>query len=133
MTAAPDDLLTQPPAAQADPEAEDCAGPDPSLQLDVAMVLVQCHRDRSGDGIFRPDVSQRRLEEFAAVVARSLGRRIGGRYIPKRTPRDSIAERDAAVVAALGKGATTRQVMRDFRISRRLLYAILARTRPCAA
>jgi len=131
LTAAHNDLLTQPPVAQADPEAEDCAGPDPSLQLDVAMVLVQCHRDRSGDGIFRPDVSQRRLEEFAAVVARSLAPRIGGRYVPKRTERDRIAERDAAVMSAFD-GRNHREIMRSFRISRRLLYAILARNRRAA-
>ncbi len=125
MTDATDpDLLTPPMDEQtAEPPA------DATLQLDVAMVLVECHRDRRGDGVFRPDVSTRRLEEFAELVARRLAPRIGGRYVPRRCERDRIAERDAAVMAAFN-GRNHRQVMRDFQISRRLLYSILARSRP---
>ena len=121
MTDAPDpDLLTLEPA----PDSVD-APADATLQLDVAMVLVECQRDRRGDGVFRPDVSARRLEEFAALVARRLAPRIGGRYVPKR---DIRAARDSQVLAAF-KGANHQEVMREFKISRRLLYAILARGR----
>ena len=128
MTAAPEasDLLDMPAVAQDLPPH---LSPDPGLHFDVAMVLVECHRDRPHDGIFRRDLSPQAIQQFAAEIAARLAPRIGGRYICKRTERDRIAERDAAVVSALGNGATTRQVMRDFRISRRLLYAILARTR----
>jgi Mor family transcriptional regulator len=96
------------------------------------MVLVECHRDRPHDGIFRRDLSHQAIQQFAAELAARLAPRIGGRYIPKRTERDRIAERDAAVMAAFN-GINHRQVMRDFRISRRLLYAILARCRRRAA
>ena len=123
MTVATEDLLTD----QADAHAPSAAPADASLQLDVAMVLLDCHRDRRGDGIFRAGLSPDQLHQFAAVIAQRLAPRIGGRYVPRRTERDRIAERDAAVVAAYN-GLNRRQLMRDFGISRRLFYAILARS-----
>ena len=118
-----DDILAGLDLHPAPPQA---APVDASLQLDVTMVLLDCHRDRRGDGVFREDVSPDHLQRFAALVAQRLAPRIGGRYVPRRTERDRIAERDAAVVAAYN-GLNRRQVMRDFGISRRLFYAILAR------
>lgn len=96
-----------------------------SLCHDVTCVLIQCHRDRQGDGIFNERASAETLGQFAAVVARRLAPMIGGRYIPKR---DARAERDAAVWHAF-TGRNHQDVMRQFSISRRLLYSILSRRR----
>lgn len=108
-------------------QVDDLPMADPSLQLDVALVLAECHRERRAEGVFRDGLSRQHLDAFAALVARRLAPRIGGRYIPRRVERDRIAERDEQVARALAAGSTPRQVMRDFAISRRLLYAILAR------
>jgi Mor family transcriptional regulator len=96
-----------------------------SLCNDMTCILVECHRDRLGDGVFRSDASHADLTELAALLARRLAPRIGGRYIPKRDVR---AERDAAVWLAF-TGRNHKDVMREFDISRRLLYSILARRR----
>lgn len=125
--------MTGTSTAETDAEIDGGPAPDPSLQLDVAMVLVECHRDRWGDGVFREGLSRQHLEAFAAILARRLAPRIGGRYVPKRTERDRIAERDEQVAQALASGSTPRQVMREFSISRRLLYAIQARRRRAGA
>lgn len=94
-----------------------------SLCHDVTCVLIQCHRDRQGDGIFNERASAETLGQFAAVVARRLAPMIGGRYIPKR---DARAERDAAVWKAF-TGGNRDQIMRDFGISRALFYNIISR------
>ena len=96
-----------------------------SLCNDMTLIVMQCHRDRLGDGVFRSDASHADLTELAALLARRLAPRIGGRYIPKRDVR---AERDAAVWLAF-TGRNHKDVMREFDISRRLLYSILARRR----
>lgn len=96
-----------------------------SLSADMACILVACHRDRLGDGVFRADVNQAALTELAANLARRLAPLIGGRYIPKR---DDRALRDMAVWQAF-TGRNHKDVMHEFRISRRLLYSILARKR----
>ena len=96
-----------------------------TLCHDMACILIECHRDRQGDGVFRSDASHADLTELAALLARRLAPRIGGRYIPKRDVR---AERDAAVWLAF-TGRNHKDVMREFDISRRLLYSILARRR----
>jgi Mor family transcriptional regulator len=96
-----------------------------SLRHDMACILVECHRDRLGDGVFRPDANHADLTHFAALLARRLAPLIGGRYIPKR---DARAERDLAVWQAFS-GRNHKDVMREFSISRRLLYSILARRR----
>jgi Mor family transcriptional regulator len=65
-------------------------------------------------------------EAFAALAVVGAGRvapRIGGRYVPKG---DARAARDAAVWKAWN-GRNREDVMRQFRISRALLYSILAR------
>lgn len=96
-----------------------------TLHQDVVCVLLECHRERRGDGVFHPEASETALTELAALMARRLGPLIGGRYIPKR---DERAARDAAVWRAFN-GRNHRDVTREFGISRRLLYSILARKR----
>lgn len=126
MTAAPDTANQKTPTT---PKAAAVKEPDQdqpdSLCHDITCVLIQCHRDRQGDGIFNERTSAKTLGQFAAVVARRLAPMIGGRYIPKRDVR---AERDAAVWQAFN-GRNHKEVMAHFCISRRLLYSILARKR----
>lgn len=95
-----------------------------TLRNDVLCILVECHRDR-GLSVFRDDAPREAINALADVVARRLGPRIGGRYVPKR---DERAARDAAVWADF-TGRNFEEVRRKFGISRRLLYAILARRR----
>ena len=97
-----------------------------TLRQDVTGILIECHRDRVGDGIFHANATSQALAQFAAHIARRLAPLIGGRYIPKGDTRR--AERDAAVWQAFN-GRNHPAVMREFRISRRLLYSILARKR----
>lgn len=97
-----------------------------TLRQDVACILIECHRDRVGDGIFHANATGYALAQFAAHIARRLAPLIGGRYVPKGDTRR--AERDAAVWQAFN-GRNHPDVMREFCISRRLLYSILARKR----
>jgi Mor family transcriptional regulator len=99
-------------------EAEEAA----SLRGDVLCILVECHRDRHL-AVFRDGLNGEAIAALADVVARRLAPRIGGRYVPKR---DARAARDAAVWKAWN-GRNREDVMRQFRISRALLYSILAR------
>lgn len=102
----------------------DATNPDDfGLSQDVSCILLQCHRDRLGDGVFLPDTSHAALKELAVHMARRLGPLIGGRYVPKR---DGRAVRDAAVWAAF-TGGNRDEVMRKFKISRALFYSIQAR------
>lgn len=96
-----------------------------SLRHDMHCILLQCYRDRPGIDIFLPTASQADITSLAAQMARRLGPLIGGRYIPKR---DDRAARDAAVWQAFD-GRNHKDVMRQYNISRRLLYAILSRKR----
>ena len=64
---------------------------------------------------------------LAAELARDLAPRIGGRYLPKRDEAQR-RKRNAAVVAAF-TGRNHAEVMRQFQISRRLLFSILAQAR----
>lgn len=95
-----------------------------SLRGDVLCILVECHRDRRL-AVFRDGLGGDAIAALADVVARRLAPRIGGRYVPKR---DGRAARDAAVMKAWN-GRNREEVMRQFGISRRLLYSILARRR----
>lgn len=99
-------------------------GDSASLRHDVYCILVECARDRSLQ-VFRDDLPREKVGALASVVARRLAPRIGGRYVPKR---DSREVRDAAVWQAF-TGRNHQDVMRQFNISRRLLYSILARRR----
>lgn len=101
-----------------------------SLRFDVACVLVECHKDRPA--MFAGHVSRLDLQELASIVAAKLGPRIGGRYIPKMADREAREERNAAVCEAFS-GRNHAQVMKQFNISRRLLYSILASRRRTSA
>lgn len=100
------------------------AGEGASLRGDLYCILVECHRDRRLT-VFRDGLNGDAIAALADVVARRLAPRIGGRYVPKR---DGRAARDAAVWKAFN-GRNREDVMRQFGISRRLLYSILARRR----
>lgn len=103
---------------------------DLTLRQDVLSVLVECHRDQQLAD-FRDSMPAHTLNVLAESMARRLAPRIGGRYVPKglnRSGADERAARDAAVWATF-TGANHREVMRQFGISRRLLYSILARMR----
>lgn len=95
-----------------------------TLRHDVHCILVECHRDRGATAL-RPDATGEAIAALSDMVARRLGLRIGGRYMPKR---DERAARDAAVWSAFN-GQNHAEVLRKFSISRRLLYSILARRR----
>lgn len=97
---------------------------DDALRHDLVCVLVECHRDRGSPGLSSA-LEPAKLNALAGEMARRLAPRIGGRYVPKR---DARAIRDAAVVAAF-TGRNHQEVMARFRISRRLMYSILARAR----
>lgn len=99
-------------------------GEGASLRHDVYCILVECTRDR-GLQVFRDDVQRASVDALATLMARQLAPRIGGRYVPKR---DERAARDAAVWKAF-TGRNHGDVMKQFDISRRLLYSILARRR----
>lgn len=94
-----------------------------TLRQDVGCILLECHRDRLGDGVFRADVTHIDLHNLATIVARRLAPLIGGRYVPKR---DHRAMRDAAVWTAF-TGRNRDDVMRKFKISRELFYSIMSR------
>lgn len=97
-----------------------------SLRFDVACVLVECHRDRPS--MFAGNVSHVDLQELANVFAAKLSPRIGGRYIPKFGDREARELRNEAVCKAF-TGRNHAQVMKEYKISRRLLYYILASKR----
>lgn len=107
------------------PEPDDDSA---TLSADVLCILIDCHRDRDLTAM-RPDAPSAALKALAEAVARRLAPRIGGRYVPKR---DGRAARDAAVWRAFN-GRNHGDVMREFGISRRLLYSILSRRRRMTA
>ena len=100
-----------------------------TLRHDVACVLLECHRDRGLHDLFHPGTTQADMDKLAEVVARRLAPMIGGRYVPKR---DERAARDKAVWQRFN-GRNHQELMREFSISRRLLYAILMRQRSVPA
>lgn len=96
-----------------------------SLCHDVTCILLECQRDRRGGAALDSLASGAAVTDLARLVARRLAPMISGRYIHAR---DTRAVRDAAVWTAFS-GRNHAEVMRDFKISRRLLYSILARRR----
>ena len=119
-----DGLLTAEPEATAPPLDDEAA----TLRDDVRCILLECHRDRALQAVLHSTATTDAIHQLADAVARRLAPRIGGRYVPKRGDSDARAKRDAAVWQAWN-GRNGAQIMRDFAISRRLLYSILARKR----
>lgn len=97
-----------------------------TLRADLASVLIECQNERPE--MFGPSLTHAELRKLADVLAEKLRPRIGGRYVPKNADRDGLAMRNAAVCEAF-TGRNHEQVMRQFNISRRHLYAILAQGR----
>lgn len=97
-----------------------------SLAHDVHCILVECHRDRGLKVLLGENVGAKSLERLAADLARRLGPRIGGRYVPKETRKgDELrAARDQAIIKRWDEGATRDQLRREFGVSRRLSYMI---------
>lgn len=93
-----------------------------SLRHDVTAALIECHRENRLAQFLQDGAT---LAQLGEVLARKLAPMIGGRYIPKWDERPA---RDAAVCHAF-TGRNHAEVMRQFGISRRLLYSILARKR----
>ena len=120
-----DGLLTAEPERTAAPPLDDEAA---TLRDDVRCILLECHRDRALQAVLHSTATTDAIHQLADAVARRLAPRIGGRYVPKRGDSDARAKRDAAVWQAWN-GRNGAQIMRDFAISRRLLYSILARKR----
>ena len=118
-----DGLLTAEPDATAPPLDDEAA----TLRDDVRGILLECHRDRALQALHGA-ATHDAIHQLADAVARRLAPRIGGRYVPKRGDSDARARRDAAVWQ-VWNGRNGAQIMRDFAISRRLLYSILARKR----
>lgn len=100
-----------------------------TLRHDVTCILIECHRDSGMHSIFHPLATSEQVERLAEMMALRLAPMIGGRYIPKR---DERATRDLAVWKRFN-GRNHSEVMREFSISRRLLYSILARQRGSAS
>lgn len=98
-----------------------------SLAHDVACVLISYTRDRPNGGLIGRLMPEAEARLLAAELARDLAPRIGGRYLPKRDEAQR-RKRNAAVVAAF-TGRNHAEVMRQFQISRRLLFSILAQAR----
>lgn len=117
-----DGLLTAEPEATAPLDGEAA-----TLRDDVRCILLECHRDRALQALHGGATSEA-LHQLADALARRLAPRIGGRYVPKRADSEQRALRDAAVWRVFN-GRNHAQVMRDFSISRRLLYSILSRQR----
>ena len=118
-----DGLLTVELEATAPPLDDEAA----TLRDDVRCILLECHRDRALQALHGAATNDA-IHQLADAVARRLAPRIGGRYVPKRGDSDARARRDAAVWQAWN-GRNGAQIMRDFKISRRLLYSILSRMR----
>lgn len=118
-----DGLLTAEPDAIASPLDDEAA----TLRDDVRCILLECHRDRALQAL-HGGASSDAIHQLADAVARRLAPRIGGRYVPKRGDSEQRAKRDAALWEAWN-GRNGAQLMRDFGISRRLLYSILSRMR----
>ena len=118
-----DGLLTVELEATAPPLDDEAA----TLRDDVRGILLECHRDRALQALHGA-ATHDAIHQLADAVARRLAPRIGGRYVPKRGDSDARARRDAAVWQ-VWNGRNGAQIMRDFAISRRLLYSILSRMR----
>lgn len=100
-----------------------------TLKADVQCILLDCHRDRPW--VFAAGVTDELLEALAAHVASKLAPLIGGRYVPQNYARERMEreKRNAAVWEAFASGDSYEQLQRRFKISRRLVYSIIAHKR----
>ena len=99
-----------------------------TLQSDVEVILMECHRDRPD--LFAQNMTREVLSALASRVAGQLGPLISGRYVSHRYAMEK-AQRDRrndAVWAAF-TGNNYSELMRRFGLSRRLVYAIIAEKR----
>jgi Mor family transcriptional regulator len=129
------DTIDTPAAAPSDPaapvaattaEESRIAQDHPTLCADIESVIHEALRDKTVSDYFRQDLNEIRRRHLASWVSIRVAMKIGGRYIPKKV--DDRAARNAAVVQAF-TGNNHADLMRDFRISRRLVYNIVARVR----
>lgn len=119
LTAAPE---TPPSACVPDLATDEAVG----LCADVHCILIECHRDRALAAL-RLDAPAADIAALAQAVARRLGPRVGGRYVPKRGDSDQKRIRDEAVWQAILSGRNVQKIIKDFDISSRLYYTIKAR------
>jgi len=124
-TAATEPATADLPAAATAEEAR-ITQDHPTLCADIAAVFAEALRDKTVAGFFRPDLSEQQRRHLVAWASIRVAMRVGGRYIPKKA--DDRALRNAAVVQAF-TGNNHADLMRSFRISRRLVYNIVARVR----
>lgn len=107
-------------------EGIDMSMHDPDgLGSQVFNVIKELRRDGLADDVIKDKLNDGDMKKFCAELSSRLGLRIGGRYVPKM---DYRAARDASVWKAFN-GRNHAEVMKQFSISRRLLYSILARQR----
>ena len=95
---------------------------------EVVCIFAEATRDRDLSAFFRQGLTEQERVQIAEWASVRLVKRIGGRYV--RTV-DAWVARDAAVVQAF-TGNNHTDLMRQFRISRRLVYSIVARVRRTA-
>ena len=95
-----------------------------TLRHDVHCILVECHRDRGATAL-RPDATGEAIAALSDLVARRLGPRIGGRYVPMRSSHDNLASRNEGIVRMFS-GRNQADVMRHFSISRRVFYRVIS-------
>ncbi len=122
-------------AAQSEPAAQPVLTGDeenriaqdhPTLCADIAAVFNEALHDKTVGQFFRDNLDERQRRYLVAWASIRVAMRVGGRYIPKKA--DDRALRNAAVVQAF-TGNNHTDLMRQFRISRRLVYSIVARVR----
>lgn len=103
-------------------EADEAA----TLQHDLFCILLRFHREQ-GLRSLRSDVTRDELAADSERMALELGSAIGGRYVRKM--RDERAEaleaRNCAIFAAWN-GRNRDELIRQFKISRRAFYRVIA-------
>ena len=97
-----------------------------TLANDLKCILLECHRDRPD--LFPHNADKAALAALAHRISARLGPIIGSSYVGKEYALGLKAkkDRDAQVVQARKDGLSETQLVRKFKISRRLVYSILA-------
>lgn len=96
-----------------------------SLEFDLRCSLVDAARSPVFLGTFGHAMKEALLEVLAREAAPILLARTGGRYLPKRDDR----ERRNAQIVAMFDGKNRDEVMRHFKISRRVFYRVITEYR----